>query len=363
MQRSLLIFILCTTILFPAHAATLQGPQDTIWALRPVKGHLLAASSDSGLHLLRVDRGRAVPEAVLFAHQDQKVTALDISPDGRYFASLSNASFRQPGTPTRLVVGSIFPLAQIAEYTLPAQRMGFQEVFWLNNASQKATQIVIHSGDQRVGLSFDKKALTRSYAVQVSPVKGMMCWNDSLMHKGQGWTLWTPNCFNTEKFANSDGRFRLERWNPHTGKQIQQEILDLSSYAPRNWSSSALTPTPHGFIIAAGHQALNSLLYVQQANGKWQGQEIPETGTGTPIDFVTVGDHSYLALKWPGFTLPLQHTRTPLKLHAEIDGPEQPMSLSADAKYLYMGYRFGALQRMSLQTGQLETLHLPKKKN
>lgn len=362
----LLSLLLGTMLVMPnnslAKASPDQGPADTIWAMKFLDPtHLLAASSDSRLHLMAVTATSAQDIETLAFQPGEKVKELVISPDGQRFACLVNeltSSFESLENHSRVVSGSLHPLRLEASYKLPDSPFEAQSLLWLAPSAQSAQangRLVVGTGTSRIGLKLEAGKLTPTFQVH-SPRKGLVCFNDSTLFQGQGWTAWSPGC--SKGFVpRPQKNLLIESWSLETGKELTRTRLDPSRILKYgSWSTVKLRPSPAGLFVGLGNRATDSLLFHPDAQGIWKGQVCKKTTTGAPSAMLADAKNLYIAFQWPGKIMMLGLDT--LKWGPELRGVEDPMSLAIQGDFLYVGLRFGGIERYPLQGGKPVSLYL-----
>lgn len=335
----------------PALAA---GPEDTVWDLAFLDAeHLLAASSDGKLHRMQLEGNQARDVESLSLKPGERLLHLVISPDGQRFAAL--ASRRRMETYTyrsRLVVGRLNPLALEASYALPEAPIEALSLIWTRVGQEQ--RLVIGTGQGRIGLNLRDGRLQPVFS-QPGPRRGQSCYNDSVVYQGQGWTAWSPACLRGDMPVGH--RFlHIESWSLATGQPLSQTDLNPAKLRYGDWSTVKMAATADHLFAGLGNRALDSVLFYRAQGGEWQGKVCRHTTTGSPSAMLADGQTLYIAFQYPGKIMQLNLQTQ--QWGPELRGVEDPMALAKRDDRLYVGLRFGGLERYDLHSGKPVSLYL-----
>lgn len=332
-----------------------QGPTDTIWDLSLINpNQLLTASSDGTVQQMQLTENSAKSLAQIQLGPYSRVKQLVLSPDGKQFACIKNQSEGDS-----VVIGSLKPFQIQAQHSLPQDELETQSLLWVsktpNQNSRQNGLIFVGTGSRRIALQLNGKSLKTVYQIQ-HPLRKQSFFNDSVVYQGKGWTAWSPGGLN-EGMPFNERHLVLESWSLSTGKTLSKQSFDPSAFAYDDWSLVTLASGPRGLIIGLGHRGLNSVVYLQNPQGRWEAKVCEGTRAGGyPRAIVANQQTAYLAVQWPGKVMSLDLQT--LKWGPDLRGIEDPMALTLDNKYVYVGLRFGGLERYPLAGGKPVALYL-----
>ncbi len=335
-----------------------QGPADTIWDLSFIKSNqVLTASSDGTVQQMQLTADSANSLAQLQLGPYSRVKQLVLSPDGKQFACLKNQSDGDS-----IVIGSLKPFQIQTQYSLPQDELETQSLLWASKTPQTNQNsgqnglILVGTGSRRIALQLHGKSLKPVYQIQ-HPLRKQAFFNDSVVYQGKGWTAWSPGGLKEGGMPVHERHLILESWSLSTGKTLSKQSFDPSAFAYDDWSLVTLASSPRGLIMGLGHRGLNTVVYLQNPQGRWEAKVCEGTRAGGyPRAIVANQQTAYLAFQWPGKVMSL-NLQT-LKWGPELRGIEDPMALTLDDKYIYVGLRFGGLERYPLAGGKPVALYL-----
>jgi len=329
----------------PVLSNELPGPH-TIWDIEATGENLLLASSDGGVYLMTGKQ----PSRVLGAFHTSKnkvIKALELSPDKQTFIAVA----QEKEQALVLYYGRLNPFKLEGQLKLSPE-MGSSVTGFDWNASH----IWLSTNQGRLSLTHTADGF-EPQKVYHSNLGSTHCQNASTQFQGQGWTLWSRFCSDSETPEDPDNAaVYLEQWSLETGQTIKLEKLDLSAYAESGWGSVALASDQNKLYFVIGNIWQNVLLMQRTRSGEYQGLLIPDTDTGGPGSLLALPSQLYVGLQWPGSLTLANSSR--LALDQTLWPLESPMSLVVLGQYIYIGTRFGALLRLPLGSGRLEFVYL-----
>lgn len=355
LPRLLTLLLLGLSALLSLSAATspAAGPADTVWDLAwNGPQQLIASSSDGSLHKLQLSGDNARPLESLRIGPEDRIKHVLVSPDGKRFACLS---IHEQGN--RLITGSLSPLRIQAQYRLPREDLEAQSLLWLPASAKSPRQnglIIVGTSQRRLGLREAGNSLKPVFTIQ-TPIHTQARYNDSVSYQGQGWTAWSPGG-NGSQEPDPKGRLILESWSLDTGRTLKTQSFDPSAFGG-DWSLVALATGPRGLLIGLGQRGLDSVLYLKNPQGQWVAKVCTNTSAGGyPRALIANQQTAYVAFQWPGKVMAL-NLQT-MQWQPDLRSYEDPMALALDARGLYVGLRYGGVERYPLTGGKPVNLYI-----